>query len=305
MTAASAALAALAACGSGRTVSTGPAAVPSTPVPPVTQPAPPAGIHDRAAAMSLAQSILAQVPLPPGARPLSGPSSPLLDQPPLEPGTPNLAFVTRFAVAGDTLDAVMAFARSNVPAGYTSAGTGSTSGPRRPTVMYSLVQLAHPPDGVNEAGYEVSGVAAPGGGVDLRVDGGVVWVAARPVDSLVPSSDTVAVVSVTEFPGNIGQPGLPAPRTVTVTDPSTVANLRDAANGLQEALPGVHGCADDRGTRYHVAFATAVGVASDLTFDTGSCDGVAVSRGGRTVTDLASDQAFSDAYLTALGLGAG
>jgi hypothetical protein len=56
------------------------------------------------------------------------------------------------------------------------------------------------------------------------------------------------------------------------------------------------------GIRYVVAFARAPSAAPDITYSAGSCDLVAVTRGGHNVATLANDAAFTAAYSKVLNL---
>ena len=263
-------------------------------------------VHDQTSAQTLAQALVDQISLPPGSRAVATAPTPELDQPPQETGTPNLADAARFAVVPLDAAAVLAYARTHPPNGYTAenSGSGSTSGPHQPTEDYLMENVSDMPSGVDSATVLASVVEGSPDSTHtyIRLDAQVTWLPPKPAGLTVPADDTVAVVSVTETQPPQPQMNLPAPHQVTITDPAQFDQLRSAANGLQPGLPGPRSCPADVGTRYHVEFKLTTDSPPDITFTAGSCGDVSVTRGDRSSGDLADDAAFSNAYLGALGL---
>ena len=223
------------------------------------------------------------------------------------PGTPNLADAIAFARSPLSEAGTMAYFRSHPPSGFSpNHATGVTSlrtGAEQPNlIMLGISQL---PAGVASASFLIA--VAPqssGAGSDVRMDVMIAWLLPKPLGFTVPPADRVAIVRVTQSgPPRAGSPALPRPRQVTVTDPSAVAELRSAADGLTTVLPGARNCPMDSGTRYRVEFAVAVRDRPNITFTAGDpCGTVEVvnASGGRTT--LQGDTAFSTAYRQALGL---
>ncbi len=269
---------------------------------------PSGAIHNRAAAGALARSLLERAVLPPGSVTVSAALAATLRQPPERPGTPDLATATRFATTGDSMASVDAFFRAHPPVGNQSSGSSSGSAGRYgvTTEEYVGYAIGHLPSGAASAQLLLAVAPLRGGGSGIRVDAQVTWYPAKPAAARVPRGDGVAVVSLVETLPAADWQGehLPAPRRVVVTDPATVEELRDAADGLQATTPGVRSCPVDLGTRYVVAFGPAAGAAPNRTYTAGSCGEVAVAgASGQTIAALSDDQAFDSAYRQVLRSG--
>lgn len=123
----------------------------------------------------------------------------------------------------------------------------------------------------------------------------------RTLGITVPPGDSVAIVSVAYIELPVPAGGVPPPRSVTVTDPATVASLRATADGLPTAPPGEHRC-PVAGTVYKMAFAPAPDVPPDIGFTDVGCGNVDVIVGDSGPVALATDAAFVDACAAVLGL---
>jgi hypothetical protein len=264
-------------------------------------------VHTRAAAEQVADLVLHRVKLPPSSEGNRTAPSPALGNPPQRPATPDLAEATDFANASGTVAGTVAFFERHRPAGYTASGSGqgssNTGTGQVATVMDALGDM---PPGVASAQLLLSATQVSAQRVGIRVDAQVTWLPPKPAGLTVPARDTTAVVSITETasPSQVASEHLPAPRRIVVSAPSQVERLRDAADGLVPAVPGVRSCPADLGTGYVVAFATLPTAAPDMTFAAGSCGFVQVTgRGGQHLGTLANDGMFTDTYDRMLGSG--
>lgn len=267
----------------------------------------PNAVHTRATAEQVANVVLDRVKLPPSLEGNRTVPSPALGNPPQRPATSDLAQATHFFTAPGTMAKTLAFFERHRPAGYTASGSGQGSSDtgtgQVATVMDALGGM---PPGVSSAQLLLSVTQISAQRVGIRVDAQVTWLPPKPAGLTVPARDTTAVVSITETASysQVASEHLPAPRRIVVSVPSQVERLRDAADGLVPAAPGVRSCPADLGTRYVVAFATSPTAAPDMVFTAGSCGFVQVTgRGGQHLSTLSNDTAFTETYDRVLGSG--
>ncbi len=211
--------------------------------------------------------------------------------------------MSRFGLAPEAPSGSFEYLLTHRPVGFTAAGsgTGSAADHGSTTLRWVDDQIGGMPPGVDSASLLISVAPVTGGKTALRVDAQVTWRPAKPPGTTVPPQDHVAVVSIVE--SNPNNPGLPAPRSVLVTTRATVSRLVRAVDNLPAPLPGAISCPAELGTSYVIAFATSASAPPDISYRVGSCNFVAVSRNGKRLATLSSDQALYDAYSQVLNGG--
>lgn len=256
------------------------------------QPVPWGPVHDQASADTLARALVDRVSLPPGSRLLTAPPSRGLGTPPEQPETPDLADAVRFAVVPLDSASTLDFARAHPPGGYTTAnsGSGTTSGPDQPTEQFLTQNVSGMPAGVDSAAILIAVVDSGSSESDVRIDAEVTWLPSKPAWLTVPANDAAVVVALKETQAP-QPPDIPAPRTVTITDPTMVDRLRTAADGLQPALPGTRNCPADLGTRYNIDFKPTPADPPNISFTAGNCDEVTVTGPDGSTSQLGDDAA--------------
>ena len=194
---------ALAGCGSSSHVvghTANPGAAPATASPSDS------GIHDQGAAQAEAARVLKQLTPPAGAKPLN-PPPPQLGTPPEKAPTQNAGLASAVWSSSAPPQAVLAAATASKLPGYTNQTTtsfGASAGGNQGLQYASFVGASN---GSLAPGttYFVSVMPTPTGS-DVRYDVQVTWSPARPASTLVPASETVAIVSVTGAPQDIPPP---------------------------------------------------------------------------------------------------
>jgi hypothetical protein len=187
---------------------------------------------------AFAQRVLAQAPIPPGARSTASFHSDFLKQPFQTVGVGGLIDVHQIYVVDELPAAVVSYITNHVPHGARLDGTG-TLGSRNGSA--SGIELSLPTTGANEnyaeLVYEV--VSFGDRSSEFRVDAQVVWVADRSADELAPADAAVAVTGFSEI--SLMNPSS-GPVTVELSS-AQADSLRAVANALP--LAPMPGCMED------------------------------------------------------------
>ena len=294
---------ALAGCGSQVA---GPASTSPASTSPASTRSPAASPRQRADAD--AARIIADFPRPPGAVRTGLIAS--LTSPGVGIGIGDVATQTRWWRVSGTPQAVLAWVHAHLAAGFTPAGSGSSSDGSVQTQadMYSLPPV---PGVLPQRALVVTAVAYQGQ-TALRVDAQVVWLPARSAAERIPAG--VRAVTVTPVFGSNRNARLDRlDRAFTVTDPARVARIVALANGLTVYPPGVFSCPVDFGGAMRLTFLTRSGltrsggrVLAQFTAEYGGCGGVSVSIGGKARPELStwttSGALFQDRVLAIAGV---
>ena len=202
----------------------------------------------------LAASLLAQIPVPPGA--VVQPSEPVGDNGLLArsgigvPATPDLVDLFGWWIAGGTPSEALAYVAAHPPAGY-AAPHGGGSLTKAGTVLLEWVSFSGP-DGVM---LGVSAARLAGGGVGLRADAEVLWRAPASGERGGPRGREADGPDVRLRAREATHPG-PHPR-----DPLATGDRprRQAPRRAAPSQPGVRSCPSDGGRRVRVALYGARG----------------------------------------------
>ena len=236
-----------------------------------------------------AARIIASFPRPPGAvstgliasltAPGEGPAA-----------TPDVATATQWWLAPGRPQAVLAWIRAHVPAGFTLGGTGSGSygsAPGAPSQSWTDQFELPPVPGVLTERWLVVVVVADGDQTAIRADAQVVWLPARPAAERIPAD--ARVVTITPVFGL--QPVKRLERldpVVTVTNPAKVAAIAAVIDDLSLFPLGAFSCPADFGASMKLTFRTSRDgpVVARLTAEYGGCGTVSVSIDGRSMPAL-------------------
>ena len=236
-----------------------------------------------AAARQEAASLLARVPLPPGAVPSATDpaAAPALAQAPETPVSPDLVDRAGWWTAPGTVASAIAWAKAHPPPGTQTAGTGSSS--QHGVVEWEATGWSFPAQDETLTLRQLSVMAAPDGPgtVALRADAQIVWDPLRSLDSLV-NRRAVRSVTVSEGTGfGAPAPGPSPPPTVAVSIPSIVSAFVGAVNGLPVDDNGVVSCPAFTGLAFRVVLGGAGGrIVAVVSGDQAQCGGYALSVGG-------------------------
>jgi hypothetical protein len=151
------------------------------------------------------------------------------------------------------------------------------------------------------AGNLVATVAGDGPGiVGLRVDAQVMWVPPKPAAEHIPSA--AKVVTIAYVPGYGPQPAGFAP--VTITDPAKVARIAAVVDGLPVYPPGtpLFCNMDYNGSGMRLTFRATLSGPALATAQTGNCDTVAVTVGGKPMPLLDQAQSLQQQVTAIAGL---
>jgi hypothetical protein len=300
------AVAALSGCGSqvagspaGRTGAASPAGTASTTVHTASP---------RQRAVADAARISAAFRRPPGAV-RTGPIA-SLDGPAVGIGTTDVATATRWWRVPGQPRAVLSWISAHLPAGFTAAGSGSSTSPNSSGALIESQGDAFalsPVPGVLPQRQLVVTAMPYRGQTALRTDAQVAWLPTRPAAERVPPG--VRAVTVTPVFGLNPDPGRDRlDRAFTVTGPARVARIVALANGLTVFPPGARPCPADFGGAMRIAFLARPGgpVLARFTAQYGGCGAVSVSIGGKNQPALSnwttSDQLFQDRVLAIAGV---
>lgn len=174
---------------------------------PAATPAPPgSNVHDQAAAQAEAARVLKQLAPPVGAKPLNPPPQQLATPPEKAP-TQNAGLAAATWSSTASPQAVLQAVNSSKLPGYSNQTTTSfgANGGANQGLQYASFVNANNGSLAPGTTYFVSVMPTPTGS-DVRYDVQVTWSQARPANTLVPASDTVAIVSVTGAPQDLPPP---------------------------------------------------------------------------------------------------
>jgi hypothetical protein len=233
----------------------------------------------RQRAVADAARMMASFPRPPGAVRTGLIAS--LTEPGVRPGGPDLVSVTRWWHVPGRPQAVLAWVRAHLPAGFTPSGTGFGSGSW--TDMFALPAVP----GVLIERELVVLAARYRGQTAIRVDAQVVWLPARPAAERVPPD--AAVLTVTPVFGLNPDPRAERlDRPFTVTAPAKVARITAVINGLTRFPPGVYACPADFGGQMRLTFSVRPGgpVLARVIAPYGGCGSVSFRLGRRDMPAL-------------------
>ncbi len=284
-------LSGLAAAACAAAMLAGCAAQPARPQPGAagTGSASPAGASPRQRAVADAARIIASFPRPPGAVRTGLIAS--LTVPGEWPGGPDVATATRWWRAPGRPQAVLAWIRAHLPAGFTLGGTGTGTYEPTPSVIEpeswtdQFVLPAVP--GVLAQRWLVVLAVPDGGQTAIRADAQVVWLPARPAaERIPPDARVVTLTPVFGYQADKNRERLD--HAVTVTDPSKVAGIAAAIDGLTLFPAGIFNCPMDFGAAMRLTFRTSVTgpVVARLSAGYGGCGIVSVSIEGRSMPAL-------------------
>ncbi len=266
--------------------------------------APGSSPHQRAVAD--AARILASFPPPPGAvrtgliASLTGPGEG-------PEATPDVVTATRWWRAPGQPQAVLAWVRGHMPAGFTLGGTGHGAFMPSPSVVVpeswtDQFELPVVPGVLTQRWLVVLVVPYRGDQTAIRVDAQVVWLPARPAaERIPPDARAVTLAPVFGFGARKNLERLDP--TVTVTDPAKVARIAAVIDGLALFPAGAFSCPAESGAAMRLTFRASPGgpVLAQLSAQYGGCGIVSVSIGGRSMPAL-SDGTESGQQLPARAL---
>jgi hypothetical protein len=233
-----------------------------------------------------------------------------LDGPAVGIGTTDVATATRWWRVPGQPRAVLSWISAHLPAGFTAAGSGSsTSSDSSGALIESLGDAfaLSPVPGVLPQRELVVTAMPYRGQTALRTDAQVAWLPARSAAERIPSG--IRAVTVTPVFGFNPDPRRDRlDHAFTVTDPAKVARIVALADGLTIFPPGVRSCPADFGGAMRIAFLTRPGgpVLAWFTARYGGCGAVSVSIGGKNQPALSnwtvSGQLFQDRVLAIAGV---
>ena len=204
------------------------------------------------AAVSLANRMLDEAVLPPGARHSDAAPPAPLRTPFSVPGIGNLVEEHQFWTAPGDMAAVKGYLQDHPPRAFFQNGPGSYAD-RTVVLSWDFEDsLRRTPPNISDAELQVDVAAGPHGTSFLRVDAEVGWTEPRPSDAYAVADDRSVTVTIVR---GVGRQQIAT--AVVVTDPKAVVPIVRAFNSLQVAPPQriMRECFD-RGVSYHVAFAT-------------------------------------------------
>ena len=231
--------------------------------------------------MADANAILASFAVPTGGRRLSAAPTVedgVLKSPAETPGTPDLVDKAEWWIAPGAPQSVLAWEASHLPHRFSTAGTGTGSGPGF-TTWTQIASLPGIP-GVLDSRELVITAVQDGDKTAIRVDAQVTWQPARPASEKVPAAKAVTV----SINLGLNQGGRKPPKPVTITDPAPVRALTALINGLALFPPGTFNCPADFGGSLVLTFRSGPGTPplAVATVDLSGCGGVDLTIGGKS-----------------------
>lgn len=183
-----------------------------------------------AEAALVANSLLRLVNLSAGATPVTSPPAPELTAAPESEGTKRMAVAHTFFTVPGTIDSVLTFVQTHLPAGFTSQGGGSGGSPYEADVL--LVGASTP--AFDQPWLMVSAMQA-GGLIGVRVSSQVVWLPVRTAAEFIPMTVQAATLVVS----GVGPDSTTKSLTLNATQARALATV---INGLPTASDAEHGC---------------------------------------------------------------
>ena len=248
----------------------------------------------RAQALALAQRMLPQLVLPPGARAVRvRPLSRLLKG---FAGGRGMADVHRLFTLRQSMPAAEKFFIAHTPAGMRPAGSGQSADAGRVDEEDASYFRRSLPAGIYQAELDVTVVPGPTGGSLLRADAQVIWYPPRSAAEYLDPADYRAVtVSATVI--------APKTRTVTRTIAShrVVARLAEVLNGMHAAPPLALPCPLQIAT-YRVTFLATARSRPSVVAATDGCLNEQISVGARAQPPLEDSGRLVPALNRLLGI---
>lgn len=227
--------------------------------------APPVGTErevdqaNRQAAVRLASEMLASVVLPASAQPLQRPPMAELDQPFQRIGTDDLIELHTLWEVPVSFAQFWAFATSHPPSGTSQSGSGSASNPQGITAQELTWSLDHLPHEIGTAWLLCTFAPIGAGLTAVRIDAEVVWLPGRAAQTLVPTYDLSASISLADLPAG------PASRTLILGPGRQLRSLIRLINRLRTVSPpGPFSCAA-RSTSATIVFRAYPGARQNAT----------------------------------------
>ncbi len=184
----------------------------------------------KAEAAELATSLLRLVTLPAGATPVTSPPAAGLTAAPESQETNRIAAAHTFFTVPGTIDSVLTFVQTHVPAGFTSNGGGWGGPPYTAEVdLYGAPTLAFQPPWLTVS------VGLAGSLVGVRVDSQVIWLPVRTPAEFIPTT----VQGATLVAAGYSQDATNKTLNLDATDARTLAAT---INALPTATDAAHGC---------------------------------------------------------------
>jgi hypothetical protein len=178
----------------------------------------------------IANSLLDLVTLPVGATHVSTPPAPALTAAPESEMTKRMAVAHTFYTVRGTIDSVMTFVQTHLPAGFTSNGGGSGGPPPMAYVnLYGTATLAF------QAPWLTVSATQDGGLIGVRVDSQVIWLPVRTAAEFIPTTVQGATLVAT------GDSQDATNKTLNLSAKDARA-LAATINALPTATDAAHGC---------------------------------------------------------------
>jgi hypothetical protein len=184
----------------------------------------------KAEAALVANSLLRLVNLPAGATPVTSPPAAGLTAAPESEETNRMAVAHTFYTAPGTIDSVLTYVQTHLPAGFTSNGSGYGGPP-----YTAEVDLYGEPTPAFQQPWLMVSVGLSGSLVGVRVDSQVVWLPVRTPAEFIPATVQGATVVAT------GDSQDATNKTLNLNAKDARA-LAATINALPTATDAAHGC---------------------------------------------------------------
>jgi hypothetical protein len=252
----------------------------------LSSPRPPAPDTEQgrtAEAAEVANGLLGLVTLPVGAIRVTNAPAPELTAAPESEMTHRMASAHSFYTAPGSIDSVLTFVQTHLPAGFTSNGGGSGGPPPMAYVnIYGEATLAF------QAPWLTVTAVQDGELIGVRVDSQVIWLPVRTAAETIPTS----VRGATVVESGVG----PAPTKTVTLDATKARALAAIVNALPTATDAEHGC-PAISSQITATFASTPKVVV-----TESLCGIWLDAGEGTQLPLRDTGALQSAFNTMLGL---
>jgi hypothetical protein len=237
-----------------------------------------------AEAADIADGLPELVMLPTGATRVASPPAPAFTVAPESEETDRIAVAHIFYTVPGTVDSVLTFVQTHLPAGFASNGGGSGGPPPMAYVnLYGTATLAF------QAPWITVSAIPDGGLIGVRVDAQVIWLPVRTAGEVIPTTVQSATLMLTGYGHAVTK------KTVTV-DATWAQALAATVNALPTASDAAHGCPA-------VSSETTVTFASTPKIVVTESDcGTWLDAGGATQLPLADSGVLQDALNRLLGL---
>lgn len=239
-----------------------------------------AGTRPIAAAADAAM-LLTLAPVPPGANREASSPVQAISGAPQTPGSPDLVDQTAWWTAPGTMASITTWVQSQVPAGATVMGTGSSSTRGVNDSEYVVFAFLAQPPVLTWRTLAVTVTPNGPSQVAVRADAQVIWDPARlPASQIDPKAvSSITVTRLPSFPEVTGTTTAVGP-PATVTDPSRIRSFVTVLNGLPIDNSGVHSCPAWSGLSFTVDLkGSDKSTVATLSGDQAQCEGLALAVG--------------------------